>query len=167
MDIAIDTVPIDGKPVIDNLLQLYIHDFSEFGGFDVDERGRYAYSRLDLYWTEANRFPFLVRVDGKLAGFALVYVEKEGEQPVARIAEFFVMRRYRHGGVGRQAARLLWTALPGTWTVRVSEGNTPALAFWTRVVAEFSEGRASLSTRPGEPHAWRVFYFETAAAVSA
>ncbi|HEX6533440.1 MAG TPA: hypothetical protein VF041_02515 [Gemmatimonadaceae bacterium] len=32
------------------------------------------------------------------------------------------------------------------------------------VVAEFSHGSMMESARPGEPHAWRVFFFESAPA---
>ncbi len=34
--------------------------------------GLYDYMYLDHYWTEEGRHPFFIRVDGKLAGFALV-----------------------------------------------------------------------------------------------
>jgi predicted acetyltransferase len=80
---------------------------------------------------------------------------------VLDIAEFFVIRRHRRSGVGRRAAFLLWHSLPGKWTVRVSEGNAGALAFWRGVVSEYTNGTATESTRPGEPNAWQVFSFES------
>ena len=46
------------------------------------------------------------------------------------IAEFFVLRRYRRSGVGREAAFLAWDRFPSSWTVRVAERNAGALAFW-------------------------------------
>jgi hypothetical protein len=45
--------------------------------------------------------------------------------------------------------------------VRVCEGNVDALPFWTRIVAEYTRGAAVESTRPGTPHAWRVFSFQS------
>lgn len=154
--------------LLSNLLELYIHDVSDiFTKVELGPDGRFGYPQLPLYWSEPERrFAYVIRQGSHVAGFALA---RRGspvlEDPdVHDVAEFFVMRRYRHGGVGRQAAKLLWEGLPGEWTVRVSEGNTRALAFWGRIIDEFTEGRASVSTRPGEPHAWRVFYFETAAA---
>ena len=77
------------------------------------------------------------------------------------VAEFFVMRRYRRSGVGRRAAFLIWKHFPGTWTVRVSEGNPGALEFWSDVVGEFTGGAVSESQRPGTPNPWRVFSFES------
>lgn len=60
------------------------------------------------------------------------------------------------------AAVLLWNHLPGQWTVRVSEANPGALSFWAAVIAEFTKGAATESTRPGNPNPWRVFAFESA-----
>ena len=57
---------------------------------------------------------------------------------------------------------LLWNHLPGQWTVRVSEANPGALSFWAAVIAEFTKGAATESTRPGNPNPWRVFAFESA-----
>ena len=60
------------EPVLANLLELYAHDFSELRDLDVGEDGRFGYGALPLYWTEPGRFPFLVGVDGRLAGLVLV-----------------------------------------------------------------------------------------------
>ena len=60
------------------------------------------------------------------------------------------------------AAVLLWNHLPGRWTVRVSEANPGALSFLAAVIAEFTKGAATESTRPGNPNPWRVFAFESA-----
>jgi hypothetical protein len=60
------------EPIIANLLELYIHDFSEFNNCELGEDGRFGYRRLPLYWNEPGRHPFLVRIDGKLAGVVLI-----------------------------------------------------------------------------------------------
>lgn len=165
--VVLTPVTPSDKVLVSNLLQLYIHDLSAiFTKVELGPDGRFGYPQLPLYWSEPERrFAYVIRQGPQVAGFVLAKLGSPViEDPdVHDIAEFFVMRRYRQGGVGRQAARLLWEALPGKWTVRVFEGNTAALAFWSRVVGEFTEGRASVSTRPGEPHGWQVFYFETIA----
>jgi hypothetical protein len=51
------------QPVLANLLELYIHDFSEFVEVDVGEDGRFGYSQLALYWSDLDRRPFLARFD--------------------------------------------------------------------------------------------------------
>lgn len=159
--VTLDAATSSDAEVLANLLLLYI-----LPNVDVGADDRFSYPRLPLYWTESERrFAFLLRCDGRLAGFVLV---KRGspaadDPEVLDIIEFFVLRRHRRSGVGRQAAFLLWNRFPGKWTVRVSLGNPVALAFWQSVIAEFTDGTATESEIPGQPNAWRVFSFESAA----
>ena len=132
--------------------------------------GRFGYEKLASYWSEPDRrFPFLIRYEGRLAGFVLVTrgVLPTNDPDVLDVAEFFVLRRYRRLGVARRAAFLVWDRFPGRWCVRVSEGNVEALPFWTRIVAEYTRGSAIVSTRPGNPNAWRVFSFQSGAGLAA
>ena len=73
MNIEIATATIADKPLIQRMMELYQYDFSEFANTDLDEHGHFGYSHLDHYWVESNRYPFLVRVDRKLAGFVFVH----------------------------------------------------------------------------------------------
>jgi predicted acetyltransferase len=56
------------------------------------------------------------------------------------VAEFFVLRRYRRSGVGRQAAMAFWDCVPGHWVVRVSEANRAGLLFWSEVIRSYTSG---------------------------
>ena len=147
-----------------NLLQLYIHDLSTvFPNVELGQDGLFRYDHLPLYWSQPDdRFPFLIRSQGQLAGFLLVTRgSPAADDPnVLDVAEFFVARRFRREGVGREAARLLWNALPGKWTVRVSEGNNAALRFWDPVVRSLVSN-ASVTLLPGNPNAWRVYSFDS------
>src|ERR1700733_7403720 len=60
------------QPVLSNLFQLYIHDFTDFVERPLGKDGRFDYDPLPPYWNGPDRFPFIVWVNGKLAGFALV-----------------------------------------------------------------------------------------------
>lgn len=164
-DIVLDAATPSDAELLSNLLELYIHDLSAaLSNVELGSDGRFGYHELPRYWSEPDRrFAFLIRCDGRVAGFVLA---KRGspavEDPeVLDVAEFFVLRRYRRSGVGRRAALLLWNILPGRWTVRVSEGNADGLRFWPGVIAEFTNGAATESKRPGNPNAWRVFSFES------
>lgn len=149
---------------LSNLLELYIHDVCDvFPSVELAENGRFGYPQLPLYWAEPERrFAFVIRYGESVAGFALATrgspVTTDPE--TLDVAEFFVLRKFRRFGVGRDAARLLWQALPGAWTVRVAERNERALAFWSRVVAELAAGTSTEKTLPGTPNTWRVFSFE-------
>ena len=125
------------------LFGLYVYDFSEILGLDVGEDGRFDVPALERWWTEPGRHAFLIRVDAKLAGFALVaersrLTDREG---VHDMAEFFVVRRHRRRGVGVHAAHSLFDRFRGPWEVRQRPENVEATAFWRRVVARYTGGR--------------------------
>lgn len=127
---------ITDKPVVARLLELYQHDFSEFVDADVDEHGVFGYQYLDVYWTVPERRPFLFRVHGHWAGFALVRAGTPHD-----MAEFFVMRKYRRTGVGQGAARALFAMFPGAWQVRQEGANVASTRFWRDAIpVEFEEG---------------------------
>ena len=117
------------RSVLRRLLELYRYDFSEFDGADVGPHGEFGYRYLDHYWTDESRRPFLFKVDGAWAGFALVRVGDPND-----IAEFFVLRKYRRTGVGGQAAADVLRRFPGRWTVRQQLTNPDATAFWRSVI---------------------------------
>lgn len=129
MDVEVIEAALADKPVLRNLLELYQHDFSAFDDIDVGADGLYNYRYLDNYWTETDRHPLLLRVDGKWAGFALVRSGTPHD-----MAEFFVMRKYRRRGVGTVLARGVFARFPGVWQVRQMASNPAATAFWTRAI---------------------------------
>jgi predicted acetyltransferase len=144
MDIEVTLAGLSEKTALQNLMELNLYEFSEMEGLDVDDSGRYGYRYLDLYWTEVERHPFLIRVDGKVAGFALVRQGDSfmGEPPsiCTHMAEFFILRKYRRQGAGTRAARELFDRFPGRWEVAEIPENAPAIAFWRKVIAGYSRG---------------------------
>lgn len=166
----IDILPVhspDERTVLGNLFELYLYDFSTVEALPLGPDGRF--SRPDMlqpYWDEPGRHPFLVRLDGAPAGFALVKRGSAlaGDPQAMDLAEFFILRCHRRSGIGRQAAMLVWDRFPGRWLVRVLAANTPALAFWERVIALYTQGdfvrepvRQEDHTPPRE---WLIFRFE-------
>lgn len=135
MKIEILPAQVEDKPVLRCLLQLCLHDYSEFNGKDANEHGLFDYPYLDHYWTESGRHPFLVRVEGKLAGFVMVrQLNSEGNEPLWQMAEFFILRKYRRKGIGREVANQIFNRLRGKWEVTHEEGNLPAQVFWAKVM---------------------------------
>jgi predicted acetyltransferase len=137
--------------VVQSLFELYIHDISEFGRWDVNAEGRFDVpGGVAGYWNvpvaEGSRwhadwhgFPFLVHVDATLAGFALV--KRIAINPdTFDMGEFFVLRKFRRRGLGRQVACALFDRNPGRWEVREMLPNTPAQDFWRRIIAEYTRG---------------------------
>ena len=151
------------QQVLANLLELYAHDFSAIADLHLGQDGRYGYSRLEQYWTDPTRLPFLVWIDGRPAGFALIGRGSEisGDPEVWDVSEFFVVRRHRRCGVGAAVAHQLWRRLPGRWEVRVMENNLPALAFWAVAVRDFTGHEPEPVLVVADDRGWQVFSFDS------
>jgi predicted acetyltransferase len=151
MKIELIEVKETEKSVLRQLMELYAHDFSEFDAADVNEHGLFGYTYFDYYWTEDTRAPFFIRVDEKLAGFVLIneYCYLVKEAGTKSIAEFFVLRKYRRKGIGKQVAFQVFDKFPGKWEVIQHGENKPSQIFWEAVVAEYTHGnftKQSVST---------------------
>lgn len=138
MDILVERAPIEQKSVLRNLLELYIYDFTEFGPYDVDEHGLYGYNHLDCYWNEEGRHPFIVKVDGKIAGFVLV--EHKVEDNYYYMSEFFIMKRYRGKNIGKEVAFQIFNLFPGVWEIAEMKTNIPAQVFWRKIINQYTTG---------------------------
>lgn len=122
-------------------MELYQYDLSRQTGRRPNARGVFGYRYLDSYWKERDRHPYLIRVDAKWVGFALV----NKWSPVAgadwSMAEFFVLAPYRGRGVGERASREVFSRHKGTWHVAEMRTNRAARAFWRKVIGRFTFGR--------------------------
>jgi predicted acetyltransferase len=147
---------------IANLLELYVHDFSEFHHVELGADGRFGYKHLPLYWSEPDRYAFLVKVDGRLAGLALV---KRGSEVSDRatvwdVGEFFIVRAYRRQGIGMKVAHEVWSRFSGPWEVRVMQSNRAALNFWQRAITTFKGEAVQPARIEKNGECWYVFAFE-------
>ena len=163
MNIEITKAARADTPALRHLYEFYAYDFSEFTRDDVGASGEFTDDRfLTGYWPEPNWTALLVRVDGKLAGFVWVLrttlfrpedIEKMKEtsgetrfleetwflkSPHHLIEEFFIMRKYRLKGVGEYVAHHVFDLFPGVWEVSEIEENTPAQAFWRKVIGRYT-----------------------------
>ena len=150
---------LEQKPVFANLLELYSHDFSEFIDLEIGVDGRFGYRDLDLYWTDANRWPFLLYADGKLAGFILVQRIAQNVGAVWDVAEFFMLRGFRRGGIGTRAAMEIFARFPGLWQVRVMRVSGAACRFWAYAVHAFAGQTVRLSYATAHGREWMVYSF--------
>ncbi|SDW35986.1 Predicted acetyltransferase [Paenibacillus sp. PDC88] len=124
------------KTVIKNLVQFYIYDFTEFTNERINEQGTYPIlSDLHKYWENHDGYnAYLIKANGEIAGFVLV--KQLEDERSHKLAHFFILRKFRRAGVGKQAARAVFGSITGKWELNQLENNYPAIAFWNRVISE-------------------------------
>jgi len=141
-----------------NMGRIYVYDMSEYmDGIDnwrFPDGGQYELDDyFPEYWRDDARWPFIVKVDGELAGFVLVNTVGAFAETDYNIAEFFIHRKKRRQGVGEAVARNIFERFEGQWEVARMPRNTPAIGFWDRVVADYSDGNFTNTRHEfGEPN---------------
>jgi predicted acetyltransferase len=141
VEVKLTEATLNEKEIIRNLMQYYFYDFSEFNDADVLANGQFGeYPYLDQYWDEPQRTPFIFTYQEKYAGFVLVRNVEDEEKSFYSIAEFFVMKKYRHSGLGRTTAFQIFDRFEGEWEVSQIERNQPARKFWRKTIDEYTKG---------------------------
>ena len=141
MKIEILSASIADKPIMRQMMELYQYDLSEFINTDLNQHGYFDYSYLDQYWVESNRYPFLVRVECQLAGFVMVHQNTFFFHSEYILSEFFIMRKYRRQGIGRQVAFHVFDLYCGSWEIYQAHKNLIAQQFWQKVIKAYTAGK--------------------------
>ena len=160
MNVELSAPSRSDRGLIRRMMELYLYDFSEYENSDLDEHGLFDYGDLDYFWFEPTHAAFVIRVDQQLAGFVLVDNDVLIEGNERAITEFFVMRKYRRQGVGKQVAIDVFERLPAKWEAAVIEKNTPAREFWRRVIGEFTRGNYQETLLDNDAWKGPVFSFD-------
>lgn len=141
MQLNLKAAQLSDKEVIRNLMQYYFYDFSEFNDTAVTTKGKFGeYPYLDNYWEETTRYPFILTSEGENAGFVLVRYIEEGDTSYYSIAEFFILKKFRRNGLGREAAFKIFDRFKGGWEVSQIKRNGPANIFWRKTIDEYTGG---------------------------
>lgn len=133
-DIALIPAKASQKPVITNLIQLYLYDMASQSPFPLDAEGRYEYNLLERFWEH----PYLITKNREIAGFCLVINDcpVRKRTPCWFMAEFCVLRPYRRSGVGRYAVSAVFDRHPGEWEISWANDNKHANGFWPIVIPD-------------------------------
>lgn len=150
MPLRLNRVTPSERSILDNLMQLYLHEMSRYAEEVIGDDGRYTYVELDSFIESADRDAFLILVKGKPAGFVLVKtLSSLSDEPHYAIKEFFVLEGYRELGIGEEIARQIFDANQGHWQVGVSRENEGADAFWHRVLYRYTAKNYRVTSVPG------------------
>jgi len=166
-DIEIVKATVDQQTIFANLLELMAYEHTEQWKFDIGDNGFYGYEELPLFWTDPNRYPYLIYVNDKISG--LVIVQKgspiSDDKDIWDIAEFFIMKKYKKQGIGTKVAHKIWAQFKGCWQVRVLVENEIASAFWLQAIKKFSSKPPSHTIKhiqaEGWSADWNIYQFES------
>ena len=176
MKIEITAIKRDETEIFLNLIEKYEYELSQYYVHYVNELGLYGFETLDsidsFYFKDEKGWIFFIRVDGKLAGFAIVLNDSsylKSRKPDYLLADLFVMYRFRGTGVGRFAANYLFDKFKGIWHTNAFTRNTNSVRFWVKTIGDYTGGVYEIlpsvempeENGPGEENGHLVFIFSS------
>ncbi|WP_442600514.1 GNAT family N-acetyltransferase [Paenibacillus sp. KN14-4R] len=129
------------KHIFRQLMTLFLHDLSEFNSdLEINQsNGLFEFDVLDWLFEKEGLTPFFIRIDDKIIGFILLQSGPFSNQEFADyvLNSFFIMKKYRRQGLGREACKVFFKQLPGRYAISQIKTNTPAIQFWKNVYKSF------------------------------
>jgi predicted acetyltransferase len=146
----------DDRKWIQSVYREYLNDLSTLNTGIFPVLGEFGHREPDLlarWFADDRSHPLLILKSEQPAGFALVVrpPPMPSQPPVDyRMSEFFVLRKHRRLGVGREAATLILNRFAGLWEVTEYLRNTGAVNFWRKVISAYTRGRYTERIVDGE-----------------
>ena len=143
-EIKLTPATLQDYPAMQNMARFYAYDMSEYlgnePGWEMPENGLYECIDFKKYWETADTFPFFIRYGNELAGFAIV--DKKGSAPDIdfNMAQFFILRKFQHKGLGRYVAQQLFDKFQGTWEAMVLPGNEGSYRATRAAIQDYTKG---------------------------
>lgn len=150
----------DELECIENLMQFYMYDFSEWLPLKFGAHGFFNIQPKTDYWRKPSTHPFLIKVDGEIAGFVTIDNDVRFEGIQYNIGYFFVSRRYRGRGVGKFVVSALLNKFPGQWQIFHIDANQPARSFWAKVIPALTQGEFTRHQLSIDGHECTLFKFQ-------
>ncbi len=131
---------IEDKELLRHLWDLYSYDFSVYDYDDTQSDGRYLFYYDDGFFKSDDRSVYFIMAGEKYAGFVSVsnncYILNQPDDKC--ILDFFVMNKFRKGGVGKRAAYLVFDLYPTRFEVAQYDNNEVSKTFWERIISEYT-----------------------------
>lgn len=137
MEVTLKRIDVESRYVLENLFPYYVYDMSEFMGWNPDSNGLYTFSSaaLNPYWHDSSHVPYFIYAEKLLAGFALIR-KYPADLDIFDIEQFYILRKFKGQGVGKEAFMEALAHHPGKWQVRVLKENKGALRFWLSAISK-------------------------------
>lgn len=103
MNISLYKAGINDKALLDNLLQLYLHDLSEFMHIEVGPNGKYEQNISTKFVSSFEKSAYIIHAEYHIIGFVLV----EQKSDVTKVRDLFVLNMWRGKGVGSAVVETL------------------------------------------------------------
>lgn len=139
--IKIKKVNKNDKKILNNLLQLYLHDISIYFPIDFNsKKGIYEYSTEKYFSKLSNYQAFLFKENENIVGFALI----EDDNNTKLVQEMFILNNYKSKGFGAELIIKVFDKFKGNWVIRSLPCSEKSENFWKKTIEKYTNGNYTL-----------------------
>ena len=137
----LERVELKDKKILDNLIQLYLHNLSANFKIDFDSKtGLYINEDTNKYFTDDKEVALFIKEEDNILGFILLYLS-DNENIVQ---ELFILNNYKRQGYGRKSITEVFNKYKGNWCIKVVPCTPNSENFWINTVNEYTKGKFKL-----------------------
>lgn len=141
MEITLKEIELEKKAILDNLMQLYLHNISLNFPMDFDSNtGMYGYDDIEKYFENDSNKAFFILKEKEITGFMLIDLSNEKNI----VQEMFVLNNYKRKGVGKTAVSILFDKFRGNWEIKSLPCSESSEKFWISSVKEYTNDKFDL-----------------------
>ncbi len=151
---TLERVKLKDKKILNNLIQLYLHNLSQNFKIDFDsKKGLYIYEDISKYFINDNDIPLFIKDEDNILGFILLNLsEKENI-----VQELFILNNYKRLGYGKKAITEVFNTYKGNWCIKVVPCTPNSENFWINTVNEYTKGKYKLE-RTGKYNRAEIYF---------
>ena len=124
--------------LLDNLMQLYLHELSN--DFKIDFNNKICKYEYDLKSYFENNKAYFILYNNDIVGFILVDINEDSFE----ISEIFILNNYKKQGIAKKAVYMVFNMYEGSWVVKVVPNSKTAENFWLNVIKEYTNNEFEL-----------------------
>ena len=124
--------------LLDNLMQLYLHELSN--DFKIDFNNKICKYEYDLKPYFENNKAYFILNNNDIVGFILLDINEDSFE----ISEIFILNNYKKQGIAKKAVYKLFNMYEGSWVVKAVPNSKTAENFWLNVIKEYTNNKFEL-----------------------
>ena len=132
-ELSIEPATLQDKTALFRLLQLYFFDATRWSDEDLQQDGLYECEEnglLSYFKEDSEDRAYMLRVNGKLAGFALVEKIPFQGGMISEFADLFVVPKYRRLGLASAATTRIVIESESPWLFSIFRKDRDAMRYW-------------------------------------
>ena len=127
--------------LLNNLLQLYLHDISAFFKIDFNSKTcTYDYDDISKYFNRSKNYAYLFLKDKEVVGFTLIDTEDDNYV----VQEMFILNNYKNEGVGEESIKEVFNTYKGNWIIRSLPCSPKSENFWNKTIKKYTNNKYSI-----------------------